>query len=420
MPTPPSWAKIGWRNLGRNPRRTFLTACGLAVGYFAVVFMVGWMGGLSEELIENATSLTSGQIEIHDRNYLPDRSLYDTIGGRNGANVAKLLEVVDADPAVDASAPRVYAGSLISSGESTAAVVLFGVDVARELRVSRLLHKLVRGHVPRRGSLELVVGIETARQLEVDIGDEIVLVAPGADGSLAHGLYTLAGIFQTGLPDIDNGLAVIPIRDLQEFIVLPQGRIHEVAVAVGGPKAADAASRRLDTALAGLADGIHAAPWTELHPVVVDYVGMSERANWIIMAIVFAVAVFGVANTMLVATFERRREFAIMLAVGATPRAVAGAVVAESLAIGTLSLAAGAVVTYPLMVWWHIAPPSLDWLYGNTTLGGVLITPSLRIAYDTDSWLWATGALLFTTVLAALYPAARAAALAPADTLSGI
>lgn len=420
MPAVPSWAKVGWRNLGRNPKRTFLTACGLAVGYFAVVFMVGWTGGLNEELIENATSLVSGQVEIHDRDYLPDKSLYDTIGGKNGVELAKLLDVVDADPAVAASAPRVYAGGLVASGESTSAVMLFGADIGRELRVSRFLQGLERGRAPLGGAQELAVGIETARQLDVDIGDEIVLVAPGADGSLAHGLYTLAGIFRTGLLDLDNGLAVMPIRDLQEFIVFPENRVHQIAVALESPTEADTTSLRLEAALAEVGEKIDAASWTELHPVVMDYVGLTDRVHWIILAIVFTIVIFGVANTMLVATFERKREFAVMLAVGATPRAVAGAVVAESLAIGALSLAAGAIVTYPLMVWWHIAPPSLGWLYGNTTLGGVLITPSLRIAYDLTAWVWTTVALLVTTVLAAAYPALKAAAISPADTLSGL
>ena len=420
MPTAPSWARVGWRNVGRNPRRTVLTACGLAVGYFAIVFMVGWTGGLSEELIENATSLASGQVEIHDREYLPDRSLYDTIGGRAGVDVERLLNTVNADPAVEASAPRVFTGGLVSSGESTSAVVLFGVDVDREMRVSRFLNAMEIGRAPRRGSQELAVGAETARQLGVDAGDEVVLVAPGADGSLAHDLYTLSGVFRTGFLDLDNGFAVMPMRDLQELIVLPEGRVHGIAVALESPTEADAASLRLEKALAGVVEGIDAAPWTELHPVVADYVGITDQANWIILAIVFTVAIFGVANTMLVATFEREREFAVMLALGATPRAVAGAVVAEALAIGFLSLAAGAILTYPLMVWWHAAPPSLGWLYGNTTLGGVLITPSLRIAYDLTAWLWATLALLATTVLAAAYPAVKAAAISPADTLSGL
>ena len=420
MPTAPSWARVGWRNLGRNPRRTVLTACGLAVGYFAVVFMVGWTGGLSEELIENATSLASGQVEIHDREYLPDKSLYDTIGGRAGVDVGRLLDVVDDDPAVEASAPRVMTGGLVSSGESTSAVVLFGVDADRELRVSRFLNTIERGRAPRQGSRELAVGAETARRLGVDAGGELVLVAPGADGSMAHDLYTLSGIFRTGFLDLDNGFAVIPIQDLQDFIVLPENRVHSIAVALENPTEAGPASLRLETALAEVAEGIDAAPWTEIHPIVADYVGITDQANWIILAIVFTVAIFGVANTMLVATFEREREFAVMLALGATPRAVAGAVVAEALAIGIVSLAAGAILTYPLMVWWHNAPPSLGWLYGNTTLGGVLITPSLRIAYDLTAWLWATLALLATTVLAAAYPAVKAAAISPADTLSGV
>ncbi len=415
-----SWARIGWRNIGRNPRRTALTSGGLAVSYFAVVFMTGWTGGINEELIENATSLTGGQIEIHDAAYLPDRSLYDTIGGRGGVDVAALLAAVDADPDVGASAPRVFAGGLVSSGEATSAVVLLGVDVARETRVSRFLNLLTAGRTPGPGASELVLGAETARQLSVETGDEIVVVAPGADGSLANGLYRLAGVFETGLTELDNGLAVMPIGDLQEFIVLPQNRIHEIAVAALKPSEAVSTAARLEAMLVEFAIGIDAAPWTELHPAVVDYVGLSESMHWIILAIVFTIAVFGVANTMILATFERRREFAVMLALGATPRAIAGAVVTEALAIGIVSLAAGALFTYPLMVWWHVAPPDLSWLYGSTTLAGVLITPSLRIAYDLSAWFSATAVLLLTSVLAALYPAFRAAMISPADTLSDL
>ena len=75
------WQRIGWRNLGRNRKRTVLTALGLAVGFFAVVFIVGWAEGITVQMVDNATGLASGQIEIHDAEYRPERSLYDTIGG---------------------------------------------------------------------------------------------------------------------------------------------------------------------------------------------------------------------------------------------------------------------------------------------------------------------------------------------------
>ena len=68
------WWRIGWRNLGRNRKRTALTALGLAIGYFAVVLMVGWGEGMVAELIENATSLVSGQIEIMMRAIGPNET----------------------------------------------------------------------------------------------------------------------------------------------------------------------------------------------------------------------------------------------------------------------------------------------------------------------------------------------------------
>ena len=414
------WLRIGWRNLGRNPKRSAITASGLALGYFAVVFMAGWSGGIVDELIDNGTSLVSGQIEIHDAGYRPDRSLYDTIGGRDGVDVHHLLQRIESDPAVTAAAPRAYAGGLISSGDSTAAGMLMGVVPDRETAVSRFLDRLAEGRLPRTGKRELVMGEEMTRHLGVAVGDEIVLVAPGADGSIANDLYTLTGVFRTGLVAFDTTFVVMPIRDLQLLVVLDPVRIHEIAVATADPKAAEAAALRLAESAGDIDPSVTVAPWSELHPLIVDYVGLVEGAYWIILVIVFTVAVFGVANTILMATFERRREFAVILALGATPRSIMGVVLSESMAIGVLSLAAGAAVTLPLMVWWHNAPPGLSWLYGNTSLGGVLLTPSLRIAYDVEAWIGASVALLLTALVAGLYPACRAARTPPADTLSGL
>ena len=76
--------------------------------------------------------------------------------------------------------------------------------------------------------------------------------------------------------------------------------------------------------------------------------------------------------------------------------------------------------TFPLMAWLYNAPPSLEWLYGNVTLQGALLTPTLRVGYNVPAWTWASVGLLLTALLSALYPAARAARIPPADTLSGL
>ena len=415
-----AWWRIGWRNLGRNVKRTALTALGLAVGYIAVVFMVGWAEGISAELIENATSLVSGQIEIHNADYRAERSLYDTIGGREGADVGALLSTIGADAAVTAAAPRVYAGGLISSGEATSAGRLMGVDPQREVALTRFLDPLVAGRLPAAGANELVVGVEMARQLEVTVGDELVVVASAADGSMANDLYTIAGVYSTGLVEFDASTAVMPLADLQTLVVFDPGRIHEIAVAATDPAAASLTAERLAAALGADEQSLAVAPWPELNPVLAEYVALADSMYWIFIIIIFAIASFGIANTMLMATFERRREFAVMLALGASPWSIVGSVLHEAAAIGLVSLALGAAITAPLMTWFYLAPPSLGWLYGNVTLQGALLTPTLRVGYDVSAWTAATIGLILTAVVAAFYPALRASRVPPADTLSGL
>ena len=414
------WVLIGWRNLGRHRKRTVLTALGLAVGYFAVVFMIGWSQGLMAEMVENATGLVSGQIEIHDAEYRPERSLFDTLGGRDGADIARLLDVIAAEAGVVAVAPRVYAGGLISSGESTSAGMLMGIDPERERTVSRFLDELVDGRIPESGRNELAIGTEMARQLAVGVGDDVVVVAPGADGSMGNDLYAVAGIFRTGMVELDASHAVLPLMDLQTLITLDPSRIHQIAVATEDPWIADDTAARLVAALAPDNLALEVAPWTELNPVIVEFVALVDAFYFIIFFIVFGVAIFGVANTMLMATYERRREIAVMLALGATPRSVVKTVLYEAAAMGVVALALGVAVSLPLMLWWHNAPPDLSRLYGDLTMQGVLLRPVLRVEWNLAVWIWGGVALVVTALLAALYPAARAAQVPPADTLSGL
>jgi ABC-type lipoprotein release transport system permease subunit len=415
-----AWWRIGWRNLGRNRRRTIITALGLAVAYFAVVFIVGWADGLKAEMIDNGTGLLSGQLQVHASEYRPERSLYETIGGREGADIEKLVEEVTRDPAVVAATPRVYAGGLVSSGESTSAAMMMGIDPEREPGVSRILTGLTRGRVPRPGTSEIAVGEEMARQLDVDLGAEVVLVAPAADGSMGNDLFTVVGIYRTGMAELDGSYALLPLTTLQKLVSLDPGRVHEIAARTTDPWLAPEAAERLADALAPAGLPIEVVPWTVLRPEMLEYAELLESWYFIIVLIVFAIAVFGVANTMLMTTFERRREFAVMLALGTGPGGVVLTVLTEAIALGFLSLLAGAAITLPLMVWWHHAPPDLSWIYGDFTMFGALMRPTLRVEYNLPMALWAGLALLLTALLAALYPAAQAARVPPADTLSGL
>ena len=78
-------------------------------------------------------------------------------------------------------------------------------------------------------------------------------------------------------------------------------------------------------------------PWTEFRPEMVDYARLTESMQWVLLLVIFGMAIFGVANTLLMSSFERRREFALLLALGARPRMIAGSVLAEAVALATLA-----------------------------------------------------------------------------------
>lgn len=413
------WWKIGWRNLGRNRRRTLFTTSGLALGYCAVVVLTGLSRGMIAEMIGNGTGMFSGQLQIHGADYLPERSLHETIGGRNGTDVSRLVSAVGADAEVAGATPRVFGGGLLSSGDATVAASLVGVDPEREARVSSVLSNLVEGRMPRRGTRELLIGVEMARQLGFEPGDTAVVVAPAADGSLGNDLFRVAGVFSTSLTELDAVLAILPIESLQTLIALSENRIHEIAARVEDPWQAPEAAERLTGRLRELEGDAEVTAWTTFRPEMVDYAAIAGAAEWIMLIIVYAIAIFGVANTMLMATYERRYEFALLLALGMTPGVIVRSVLTEALALGAASVALGAAITVPILVWWHVAPPDMSWLYGGFTMAGGLVRPVLRVEYPVSVAVGAAAALALTAVLAAVFPAWRSSRIPPADTLAG-
>ena len=416
------WWRLAWRNLWRNWKRTLITASALAFGYLASVTMIGTWHGMIAEMIETGTNLVSGQLQVHAPDYYPERSMYSTLGGRDGIDVEGLVRATMALPGVTAAAPRVYGGGLVSSGWETVAGVLVGVDPDLEPRVTRLLAMPLEGRPPRGGEREILVGSEMAAILDVGPGDEVVLVVPATDGSLGNDLYRISGVFDTGMPALDGSLAVLPIGALQDLMAMPPNRVHEIAASLDDPWIAVAVGDSLASALAAqdLGYPIAPRPWTIFRAELAEYASLAKAVNAIIVGIVFVMAMFGVANTMLLSTYERRREFAVVRALGTQPMSVARTVVYEGLILGTLALAVGVAISLPVLYWLHNYPPDLSRIFGDFTMAGAVVRPVLRAEYTLDGPLYSAVGLLVTSILAAFYPAYRAVKIPPADALADI
>ena len=410
------WWRMAWRNLWRNRRRTVLTASALSFGFVAAVLMMGLMNGMMQEMVSNGTEVVTGQIQIHAEGYRPERSIHGTMGGREGLDIGALVAAAAAQEGVAGVAPRLYGGGLVSSGDETVGAVFMGVDPAREPGVSRFASVFVEGGMPGPG--EVAVGAALAEKIGIAVGNEAVLVAPAADGSTGNDLFVVAGIFRMDLGGFDDSYALLELGTLQDFLAMDRTRIHEVAISVDRVRDADDVAERVAVAAAGLSPDLVTEPWSVFLGQLYFVVSLASAMNSIVAFIIFGMAVFGVANTMLLATFERRREFAVARALGTSGGALGRIVVYEGLLLGVVALAAGAVLAFPLLAHIHANPIDLSSFVGTYSFMGSAIRPLLTVEYSFQEPLVSAVALLGTGIVSALLPAWRAARLPPADVLA--
>ena len=241
---------------------------------------------------------------------------------------------------------------------------------------------------------------------------------PRRDGSTGNDLFTVSGIFSVGVGAFDDSYALLELGTLGELMAMDPGRIHEVAVSVDRVREAEAAADQVREAAAAVAPGLRTEPWTVLQPQLFFIVSYADSMNWVVAAFIFGMAAFGVANAMLLATFERRREFGVARALGTSGMAVGRIVVYEGILLGLLSLVAGLVLAIPLMIFIHENPIDLSRLVDSYSFGGSAVRPMLTVEYSVLGPMVSAIALVATGILAALLPAWRAVRLPPADSLA--
>jgi len=409
--------RLAWRNLWWNPRRTLIAMTAIGLGYAMLLFVACLMAGLRQQMIESGIGLLLSDIEVHAPDYYPDRPVHQTLGGRNGTDVSALLAAIAADPRVQAVSPRVYAYGLVSATHQSTGAQLLGVVPDLEPKVTVLQTRMVIGsYLTGRMPKGVVMGDKLATTIGLDVGSEIVLLTTAVDGSMGNDLYTVAGMFHTGLDAMDSGLVLMPLASLQELLRLPPGRIHEVGIKLNDIDTATTTAAALETQLSKTLP-VRVRPWEELAPELADYVQFNRRVTFILFSIFFLLAVMGIVNTMLMAIIERRRELGMLMALGMRPVQVVGLIVAEAASLAVASLVLGGVLGSPLLWYLQVHGLNLGREGGAVSLAGIVVGPLWYGRQDFTAYIQAALGLGITALASALYPALRAARFRPAEAL---
>lgn len=392
---------MAWRNVWRNSRRTLAAVVATSLGLWAMIVYSGMVDGYLRRMEAHVLDVEMGDIQVHDAEYLGSPSIYDRIEDPQ-ALLSRL------DEAGLPAAPRLLGAGLAAAGDSSAGVTLLGVDVERDAKVSRVHEHVAEGQwLDPAAPTEVVVGRRLAQMLGVEIGSELVVLSQAADGSTANELYTVRGILR-GVSDGVDRSGIYMVEDaFRELMVVPEGT-HEVIVR--------RADEGLETAVGevrALAPELDTKTWRELKPTLASMLDSAGGAMVAMFFIVYAAIAIVILNAMLMAVFERVREFGVLKAIGVSPGEVLGLIYLETIIQTGIAIVVGVALAIPTN--WYLSTKGLDLsgsMEGLSVMGSTMDTLWLSHV-TTDTYVGPVVALVVIVALAVTYPALRAAFIKP-------
>ena len=404
--------RIAWRSLWRNPRRTSLALAAIGLSVTLVLAYTSVLRAYGDWIVDTITGPMLGHVQAHAPGWRTDRLMDRTL-----RDVDRMLRQIRQDPAVASATARLYAPALAARAEEGFAVIVIGVDVAAESGPARLLP-------PPHGTLrprDVLVGQQLGESMGLHAGDQLAVVGQGVDGSLANDLFTVAALVTTPVDLVNRQGVVIDLTEAQTLFAMP-GEAHELVIHSARPAEASALAARV--AALPLLKETEVLDWETLAPEMVSLIDIVDIAGVLVLILVFVAAIAGVANTMLMATFERTREFGMLLALGIRPARIVLLVLIESLALGTIGALIGAAAGIMLVAVTHRTGIDYATLTGGgpSELSFAGLRWSLRFypTLATIDVIRAAGAVGVTSLLAAAWPALRASRQEPARSLRGL
>jgi ABC-type lipoprotein release transport system permease subunit len=293
-------------------------------------------------------------------------------------------------------------------------VEMVGVEPETEPRTYRFVQNVQQGRYLKPGETgAVVIGKAAAERLVAELDDELLATAVGRGGRIESAMFRIAGIVATGSEGIDASICQVALPDLERLTGLDGA--GEVVVMLADWRADEEARARLVPAVA---PGDEVLTWAEITPEFKGHLEQDKAASRFVSAVILLIVLLGVASAQLAAVLERRREFAVLSALGMGAGRLVRLVLQEALVIGAAGAVLGTALGLPVV--WKLARSGLDfrrYMGASYSFQGVVIEPV--IYGDFGGWIagYVLAVAIGASVAASLYPALFAARTDPAVAL---
>ena len=417
------YARIAWRNLWRNRRRTAVILTAIVLGVWSMLLLGALMRGMAQEMVENGIRTLTGHVQIHAAGYRSDPVAAHVIADPD-AVTATVRRVLGGAPFEARSIERIRVPAVLNTARHTGGATLVGIDPEREPEMSFIGPGAVtEGRFLRAAGDEdaIVVGRALLDEMETELGHKLVITAQDRSGAVVSRAFRVVGVFRAELEATEKRFVFIPRQSAASWLAMG-GAVSEIAVELADYDQADAAAQRLRRALADRGDapaaGLEVESWRQLLPVeraVLDlYVGFIQL--WYV--VVFIAMGFGVVNTILMAVFERMRELGLLKALGMRPGAIVGEVLIEAVFLLLLGTAVG-----NLLGWASVAALAVHGIDLSAMAAGMELFGLSRVVYPVLSrgdLVLANAVVLALGLVVSIYPALKAARFTPVEAMRRI
>ncbi len=316
---------------------TIFTAVGVMLGVAALIIVLAVMRGFQSSLRQRILSLTP-QVEVQSntgslRNY-----------GEIQARISSVKGVTGSDPFI-------VGQGMASSAHGLSGVFVRGVEPGNAVVIDRLRNYIQQGPlksltgVTTKDDGTVAIGSTMAERLNVKAGDPVNLVVPiiaGGDTNLTTrtGHFMIGAIFETGIALVDRDLMFMGLGSAQKFFGR-EGRVDGIEVRLANlddTVAITATLRRL------FGNGFRVSNWMEYNQAAAAGFELLKRVYAIVLLMLIGVAAFNLVATLIMVVMEKRKDIAVLMAMGATRSGVRRIFVLKGLIVGSVGTAAGLII----------------------------------------------------------------------------
>lgn len=398
---------LALRNVLRNARRSLLAAGAVAVGLTAVMFGQSLLRSFQRQMIDKATGVMLGHVQVQAAG-VKDRKVPEKLLARP----ERFAELMRRDPRVKAAGARLLYTGLVYSATASRGVLIAGIEPEAEKELSIIPGYLTEGRYFGGSDRDAVLGAKLARELDVRLGERIVVMAQRPGGEMQSELFRVAGLFHTASVTYDGQIVYVPLAMAQKIRGM-EGKASHVAARLHDGDALESFAADLGGVLGD--PGAVVLTYKDVGSEVVGIKKFQDAILIVIMLVIYAIVALGILNSVSMSLFERIREFGVIRAVGARPSALVKLILAEAALLGGAGVLAGSALGGTLIGVFGVSGLHLP-------LGTALsyFMPFDNVVFMRPQWaLHARSALGLWAVCvgAAVGPAVRAARLVVSEAL---